>query len=146
MKSTESTAFLKGLLEGLSGEIDRSTAQGKLFVAILDAVDTLAKENEELSKRISDLGEYVEEMDDDLSAVEEDLYGAEDDEEDDDDEEDAQYYEVTCPKCGEVVCFDDSLEGDELTCPACGEQLELEFECDGDCKACEREDCDAKDQ
>ena len=101
---------------------------------------------EELSAKLHDMGEYVEDMDDDLSAVEEAVFGEEDDEDDDDEDEDGddQYYEITCPKCGETICFDDSLEGDELTCPACGEHLELDFECDGDCSACEK-DCPVVD-
>lgn len=143
MKANESAAYLKGLFEGLS--IDRNSPEGKLFDAAITAIGALSERVEELSAKLHDMGEYVEDMDDDLSAVEEIVFGDEDDEDeyDEDDEEnedDDQYYEITCPKCGETICFDDSLESDELTCPACGEHLELEFECDGDCSACEK-DC-----
>lgn len=138
MKSNESAAYLKGMFEGLG--MDKNSPEGKLFAALLDAVETLSNEVIELQAKVQDLGEYVEELDDDLAAVEEDLYDDEDDDFDDDDDDDTTYFEVVCPSCGEVVCFDDSLEDDEITCPSCGEHLELEFEgCDGCCG----EDCDA---
>lgn len=144
MKANESAAYLKGLFEGLA--IDPKSPEGKLFDAAINAISALSDKVEELSAKLHDMGEYVEDMDDDLSAVEEAVFGEEDDEDDDDEDEDGddQYYEITCPKCGETICFDDSLEGDELTCPACGEHLELDFECDGDCSACEK-DCPVVD-
>ena len=49
----------------------------------------------------------------------------EDDEDDDyEDEDDSEYYELECPSCGEVVCFDDSLDPENLVCPACGEAVD----------------------
>ena len=136
MKSNESVAYLKGVFEGLG--MDSSSAEGKLFVALMDTVQTLSEEVADLQARLQDLGEYVEELDEDLAYVEEDLYDIDDEDEDyDDEDDDTQYFEVVCPSCGEVVCFDDSLEEDEITCPSCGELLELDFECDGQCG----EDC-----
>ena len=143
MKSNESVAYLKGIFEGLS--IDKTTPEGKLFVALMDTVDTLAHEVAELQEKVKDLGEYIEEIDDDLAIVEDELYEEEFEEDDFDDEEETQFYEVVCPSCGEVVCFDDSLEGDEITCPSCGENLELDFECDGSCCGEDCEGCPASD-
>lgn len=138
MKSNESVAYLKGIFEGLG--MDVATPEGKLFVALMDTVQTLSNEVADLQAKLQDLGEYVEELDEDLAYVEEDIYDTDDDDDDDfdDEEDDTQYFEVVCPSCGEVVCFDDSLEEDEITCPSCGERLELDFECDGQCG----EDCD----
>ena len=139
MKSNESVAYLKGVFEGLG--MDSNSPEGKLFVALMDTVQKLSEEVADLEARLVDLGEYVEELDEDLAYVEEDLYDFEDEDEDDDDfdeeDDDTMYFEVVCPSCGEVVCFDDSLEEDEITCPSCGELLELDFECDGQCG----EDC-----
>jgi chromosome segregation ATPase len=82
----------------------------------------------------------------DLGAVEEDLYLVdgeeeeeefEEDEDDDFDENDDSYYEIVCPTCGEVVCFDESLLGEELMCPACGNQIMDCEVCDGECESCE---------
>ena len=55
-------------------------------------------------------------------------------EEDDDDD----FYEVECPSCGEVVCFDSSVDPDDVTCPACGEKFSCVCDCEN-CDACDEE-------
>ena len=70
-------------------------------------------------------------------------FSGEDEEDDDEDYdgEDCEYYELECPTCGEIICFDDSLSTDEITCPACGEKItDIEI-CDGNCDACDDEEC-----
>ena len=37
---------------------------------------------------------------------------------------DDDFFEVECPACGEVICFDGSIDPEELACPACGEKFE----------------------
>ena len=37
---------------------------------------------------------------------------------------DEDFFEVECPACGEVICFDGSIDPEELACPACGEKFE----------------------
>ena len=76
--------------------------------------------------------DYVEELDDDLTELEDNFYGEYDDDSEcccDDDEDycscddDEDYVEVTCPQCHEVVCFDkdilDSEDLIEVVCPVC---------------------------
>ncbi len=58
-----------------------------------------------------------------------DLYDFDDEDEDDDDydfDDENPEYEVTCPKCGEVVVVDENtlLEG-ETSCPKCGRAWNL---------------------
>ena len=44
-------------------------------------------------------------------------------------ENDDTMYEVTCPKCGEVLHLDEeTLLNDSVDCPKCGEPLEFEFD------------------
>ena len=62
----------------------------------------------------------------------------EDDYYDDDEDDDDDYYEVECPSCGEVICFDDSVDPDNLTCPACGEKFSYLCDCES-CDECEKE-------
>jgi uncharacterized protein (DUF983 family) len=38
--------------------------------------------------------------------------------------DDDEYFEVECPSCGEIICFDESIDPEELACPACGEKFE----------------------
>ena len=148
MGITENAAYLKGLFDGY--ELDKSTKEGKIIAGMLDLMADMADKISALEADNRDLHEYVEELDQDLGAVEEDLYF--DDEEDDDyddlnddedyDCDDTDYYEIECPSCGEVVCFDDSLDTDELVCPACGEAIGDVELCDCDCESC---DCTCQD-
>ena len=146
MGITEKAAYLNGLVDGY--EIDKSTKEGKILSEMLTLIADMADKIVALEAENRELYEYVEELDQDLGAVEEDLYFDEeyddyDDLNDDEDYdgEDCEYYELECPSCGEVICFDDSLDMDEITCPACGEKItDIEI-CDGNCDACE-EDCD----
>ena len=72
----------------------------------------------------------------------------EDDEEWEDDEdltdlfdEENPLYEITCPKCGEVVCMDeDMLFSPDCACPNCGTSFEIEFDEECDCEECAEED------
>ena len=148
MGITENAAYLKGLFEGY--ELDKSTKEGKIISEMLSLMCDMADKIAALEADNKELHEYVEELDQDLGAVEEDLYFDDDEDYDDyddlnDDEdyegEDCEYYELECPSCGEIICFDDSLSTDEITCPACGEKItDIEI-CDGNCDECDDEEC-----
>lgn len=146
MNITERAAYLRGLADGLG--IDGSTKEGKVIVELLSVVGDMADKLEALDKENRDLREYIEEVDEDLGAVEDDLYEDEDEDDEDEDDEDADsdYYELVCPSCGETVCFDSSLGTDDLVCPACGAKIEdVEF-CDGNCSECSEECEDREDK
>ena len=83
-KVGEKVAYLKGLAEGLG--VNDETEQGKLMLAMIDTLEALAKNSEETDERVGELSEYVEEIDSDVSDLEEALFS----EEDDDDEEDEE--------------------------------------------------------
>ncbi|MDD2568512.1 MAG: AraC family transcriptional regulator [Clostridia bacterium] len=127
----EKVAYLQGLAKGM--ELKESSKEGKLIKELLDVLGDVVDEINELAGEQDELIDYVEEMDDDLAALEDDFYEEDeyDDEEgccccdDDDDycECDDDYVEVTCPQCKEVVCFDkdilDSEDLIEVVCPVC---------------------------
>lgn len=145
MGITEKAAYLKGLFDGY--EIDKNSKEGRIIAEMLTLIGDMADKISALEADNKELHEYVEELDQDLGAVEEDLYFDDEDDYDDlnDDEDyeidnDDEYYEVVCPSCGEVVCFDDSLDPDELVCPACCEKIGGIEICSGICSDCE-EDC-----
>jgi ribosomal protein S27E len=145
MGITEKAAYIKGLFEGY--EIDAAKKEGKIISEMLTLIADMADEISALKADNRDLHEYVEELDHDLGELEEEIYFGEEYDEEEDyedyDEEDSDYYEIECPSCGEIVCFDDSLEEDELVCPACGELVTGIEICDGDCSNCSA-DCDAE--
>ena len=133
MTLNERAAYIKGLAEGM--ELDQSSKEGKVIAALIELCSDMADEIAELDERVDTVHAYCEELDEDLGAVEEILL--EDDDEDDFecdgdccncDEEcelaDEDYFEIECPSCGDIVCFDGSIDPEELTCPACGEKFE----------------------
>ena len=138
MQMKEKAAYLKGLAEGL--DLDKNTKEGKLFAAMLDAIDAMAAKIDELDADVEELNDYCEELDEDLGDVEEVLIGEDDDEECDgecgdcddaddcDSADDAETFEIECPSCGEKVCFAGDIDPSDLTCPACGEKFSCKFE------------------
>ena len=156
MNLIEKSAYIKGLADGL--DYNKETAEGKLIAALIDMTDLMAKRIEMLEDAVDELNDYIEEIDEDLGEVEE--YLCEDDECDcgcgcgsdcdcgcqdgyectcDDDCDcdcccdcdcDEEYFEVECPSCGEVICFDESIDPEELICPACNEKFACIIEAD----------------
>ena len=136
MTLNERAAYIKGLAEGL--EIDSKSKEGKVISALIELVCDMATEINEINEDIDVLGDYIEEIDEDLGSVEELLYDEEELDDEDDfecdcdcdccDEDcdccDEDFFEIECPACGEVVCFDGTIDPEELACPACGEKFE----------------------
>ena len=134
MELMEKVAYLKGMVD--MAEFDPASKETKVLRALIDAVDEMAQTVAELVEANSQMCEVIESLDEDLTEVENDLYGEDDedeedydDDEDEDDEEDI--YEVTCPSCGEVFGVDEAmLDEGEINCPACGELLEFDLQID----------------
>lgn len=138
MGISENAAYLKGLFEGY--EIDAKSGEGKIISKMIELLSDMADKINALEAENRELQEYVEELDHDLGEVEEDFY-FDGDEDDDYEGEESEYYELECPSCGEMVCFDETLDSESLVCPACGEKMGGVELCDGDCSACDDEDC-----
>ncbi|ADU25803.1 CD1247 N-terminal domain-containing protein [Ethanoligenens harbinense] len=145
MTITEKVAYLKGLVEGLG--VDETSKEGRIIKAIVEVLDDVALTVSEVEDSISEVTEQVDAIDEDLEDLEKDFYG--DDEDEDDEGDDSDYYELTCPKCGEKVYLDDDLLSDgEMTCPKCGEKLEFDFSTDDEddiCDGCVGHDDDEED-
>ena len=145
MGITEKAAYIKGLFDGY--ELNTDSKEGKIISEMLTLIADMADEISALKADNRELHEYVEELDHDLGEVEEELYFEDDfdeyDECDEECDEDSEYFEIECPSCGEIVCFDETLEDDELVCPACGELITGIEICDGDCSCCSA-DCEAE--
>lgn len=142
MTINENAAYLRGLAEGYG---ITASKEGEIITKLLELVGDMADKIGVLEAECAELREYIEEIDEDLGAVEEDIY-LDDGEEDDFDEDDIDdgFYQMECPSCGEEIYFDDALDTDELVCPACGAKVtDIEI-CDGNCDACDDEEC--KDQ
>ena len=131
MTLNEKAAYIKGLADGL--DLNKNTAEGKILAALLDLVNDITEELEAINDDLVDLQDYIEEIDEDLECVEDFL----DDEVECDcdcdcddcdcdcdcDCGDEDFFEVECPSCGEIVCFDESIDPEDLICPACHEKF-----------------------
>ena len=141
MTVTEKVAYLKGLMEGL--RVDETSKEGKILKAVVDVLDDLAMSVEDLEDYTAELTEQVDAVDEDLDSLENDFYGECDCCDDDEDEE---YYDITCPSCGDEFSVDEDtlLEGG-IECPNCGEHLEFDVECDDcGCDCCSDEEDEEK--
>ena len=157
MTLTEKLAYIKGLAEGLG--IDGATKEGKVLLALVDLLDDVTTAVSELESDMDQAYEELDAIDEDLTDIEDFLWEDEDEDEcdccdcdcDDDDEcdccdcedddelFDGGIYEITCPKCGEIVCMDeDMLFSPDCGCPNCGTSFEIDF--DG-VECCDDEDC-----
>ena len=154
MTTSEKVAYLKGLAEGM--KLSEDNDADKLTLKILDVLSDIALDIEDIDDAMAELSAQVDEIDEDLSMVEEIVYDDEDgcgcgcdcdcDCDCDcgcgcgDDEE--EFYEVTCPACNADFEVDEEtlLEG-AIVCPNCGQNLEFDIEeCDCDCDDCHGEE------
>ncbi|MBQ2755550.1 MAG: hypothetical protein IJF27_02635, partial [Oscillospiraceae bacterium] len=130
----EKLAHLQGFIEG--SDIDPNTKEGKIIYALTDilkdAIDSIAM----LEEEVAEMGDQVDDIDDDLQALEDFCYDLDEDDCDccdcdcdddcdcdcdccDDDDDDFEFtYEIVCPKCENTICIDDDiLDLGEITCP-----------------------------
>ena len=153
MKLTEKMSYLQGLLEGL--EIDKSTKEGKALTQMADVLSEMVLYVEDLQSQVDELTELCDILDQDLGAVEDDLYEDDlecgecsgdcdtcdeddgdwdsydwdDEDEFDFDEDDDELYEITCPTCGDTILLDEGMiEEGSMNCPNCNELLEFDYD------------------
>ena len=146
MTISEKSAYLKGLMDGLN--LDTEKAEGKMISAIVDLLCDVTKKLTDVEDTTIAISDELDEIEEDLDAIEdfildededyEDDFDDEDDYDFDDDEdyeegfdfgdEDSIIYEVKCA-CGNVIDFDEeTLEQGSIVCDECGETLEFSLE------------------
>ena len=145
MTISEKSAYLKGLMDGLS--LNTESDEGKMISAIVDLLGDMAKRITDIEETTIAISDELDEIEEDLDAIEDfimdedDDWDDEEDYEDDEWDEDEEYeegfdfgdeettiYEVECA-CGEIINFDeDVLEAGSMICPNCGETLEFSLE------------------
>ena len=144
MTLTETSAYLKGLMEGM--KLSTETDEGKMIAAIVELLGDVTKTLGDVQETTIAISDELDEIEDDLDAIEDFIMSMDEDEYDDleDDDEDFDFedldegfdfgdedttiYEVTCA-CGEVIAFDEeTLEEGSIVCEKCGEKLEFSFD------------------
>lgn len=142
MSLTEKLAYIKGLCEGL--ELEGNTKESKVLLALVDLVDDVTQTVSQLESDMDQVFDEIDAIDEDLTDVEDALWEEDDEWEDEegcgcgcghhhhDDDEDlfnGGLYEITCPKCGEIVCMDeDMLFSPDCACPNCATSFEVDFD------------------
>ena len=151
MTISEKSAYLKGLMEGMN--LNTESNEGKMIAAIVDLLGDMAKRVTDIEETTIAISDELDEIEEDLDAIEDYILDEDDDEDDDygdedgwdddeDDEEDdgeegfdfgdeeTTVYEVQCA-CGNIIDFDeDVLESGSIVCDKCGETLEFSFDDD----------------
>ena len=146
MTISEKSAYLKGLMDGL--KLNTETAEGQMIASIVELLGDITKKVTDIENTTIAISDELDEIEEDLDAIEDYILDEEDDEDwdedwndqwDDDEEyeegfdfgdEESTIYEVECA-CGEIIAFDEeTLEKGSMTCPNCGETLEFTFEDD----------------
>ena len=141
MTISEKSAYLKGLMDGLS--LNTETDEGKMISAIVDLLGDMAKRITDIEETTIAISDELDEIEEDLDAIEDFIMDEEEDYDDDDfedyeDEEcdcdecdcdcDEIIYEVECA-CGNIIEFDEeTLDQGSIVCDKCGETLEFSFE------------------
>ena len=146
MTINEKAAYLKGLMEGL--QLDTEKAEGKMIAAIVDLLGDVTKKLTNVEDTTIAISDELDEIEEDLDAIEDFIMDEDDEDYDEDDyddddfdddeedyeegfdfgDEDTTIYEVKCI-CGNVIAFDEEpLEAGSIVCDECGETLEFSFE------------------
>ena len=150
MTISEKSAYLKGLMDGL--KLNTESDEGKMIAAIVDLLGDVTKRVTDIEETTIAISDELDEIEEDLDAIEDYIlddeddydFGDDDDELDWDDEdeldeeepeegfefgdENSTIYEVECA-CGEIIDFDEeTLEKGSIVCPSCGETLEFSLE------------------
>ena len=149
MTISEKSAYLKGLMDGL--KLNTESDEGKMIAAIVDLLGDVTRKITDIEDTTIAISDELDEIEEDLDAIEDFIMDDEDDYDDDDEyeddewdededyeegfdfgDEDSTIYEVQCA-CGEVINFDEeTLESGSIVCPNCGETLEFSLEDDED--------------
>ena len=144
MTISEKSAYLKGLMDGLS--LNTESDEGKMISAIVDLLGDMAKRITDIEETTIAISDELDEIEEDLDAIEDFIMDEDDDLEDWEDyedewdenedyeegfdfgDEDSTIYEVECA-CGEIINFDEeTLEQGSMICPNCGETLEFSLD------------------
>ena len=123
MTISEKAAYLKGLMDGL--QLDTEKPEGKMIEGIVDLLGDLAKRLADVEETTIAISDELDEIEEDLDAIEDYILDEEDEDEDEDwddedwddedEDEDLEEGSMTCPNCGELLefCVEEDEEDEE---------------------------------
>lgn len=120
----EKIAYLEGMAEGLDlqGESQSGLLIRDMLFVLRDMAETIAA----LQNGQQEIEEYIRTVDEDLTDLENEVYGELEAEGLFDDEGD-DLIALDCTNCGENLCLEESdLEEGEIVCPNCHETIYID--------------------
>jgi len=125
--------FGKNEVEKLTEKINKSfenEEQKEVVISLLEIIEDMSKAYEEIALQVG-------EIDEDLSELEEFVYGEEKVGTTELDSEGALKFELKCPACNELVTISlDGEQSDKIVCPNCQAELDFNSGCGGECGGC----------
>jgi len=127
---TARAAYIKGLADGM--KLDENKDSSKLMLAMIEFLEEIAENIDALDGETGFLADCVEQIDGELDEIAEILSDCDCVADcgcgfDHDGGEDDRF-EFVCPTCQKSVVLDMDAFEDEATCPNCGEEIEFDFE------------------
>lgn len=124
----DKVAHLQGLADGI--KLDRESKEGKVLSEVIAVLGDLAESVDELHHAQLEIEDYLEDVDEDLSVLENEIFG----------DQDEETVEIKCPNCGQILYLESGETDDQpvdLICPNCGEVVyategEYDFPNDGE--------------
>ena len=128
MTISEKSAYLKGLMDGLS--LNTESDEGKMIAAIVDLLGDMAKRMTDIEETTIAISDELDEIEEDLDAIEDFILDEEDDFEDYEEDEEDEWDDDEDFEEGFDFGDEETLEEGSIICPNCGETLEFTTEDD----------------
>ena len=125
MTISEKSAYLKGLMEGMN--LNTESNEGKMIAAIVDLLGDMAKRVTDIEETTIAISDELDEIEEDLDAIEDFIMDEDDDDDEDYDDED-EWDDDEDSDEGFEFGDEETLEKGSIVCPNCGETLEFSLE------------------
>ena len=130
MTITEKVAYIQGLFDGLRLDTEKS-GEARILSEVLDVLREVGQQLDGMDAAMDQFDEELDTLGDAVADLEEAVFDDEDEQDADFGGEDGEedFFEITCPTCGEDLLVDDeALAAGVVDCPACGGKFALSFE------------------
>ena len=125
MTISEKVAYIRGLYDGLGLDSEKS-GEARILSEVLDVLKQVGSQMDSMEASTKRLFDELDDLRGSVADLENAVFD-EDDEDDGDPGED--FFEISCPTCGESLVVDDeALAAGVVDCPACGGKFALSFE------------------
>lgn len=126
---------IRRLIDNLKSSDAANPAVAELFSAVADMLEELQGNMQMLWNEIEENTDLIDELDSDLSDLEDVIYGEDTEAEFDENDWKNIEFEVVCPQCSEKNIITLDVDPEAVVCPKCG----FEYDCIDQLEAIEEE-------